>query len=134
MSMRFVALAGLVLLSSLLQGCFPNAFSGEKAGVLVAQDRRAEDARRDDREIEARASDLIYRDKKVFIHVNVTSFNRMVLLSGEVPDQATRSELEKTVTEIPLVSGVHNELVVTGNSSLWSRSNDSRLTSSVKMK
>jgi osmotically-inducible protein OsmY len=134
MSVRPVSLAAMALLALLLQGCFPNAFSGERAGVLVAQDRRAEDARRDDREIEAKASDLVYRNNKVFIHVNVTSFNRMVLLSGEVPDQVTRSELEKIVAALPLVSGVHNELVVAGNSSLLSRSNDSRLTSSVKMK
>lgn len=127
-------LIGLVLLALLLQGCFPNAFSGDKAGVLVAQDRRAEDARRDDREIEDRAIELVYKDRKVFKHVNVTSFNRSVLLSGEVPDEATRSELAKIVAAIKLVSEVHNELAVAGNSSILSRSNDSRLTSSVKMK
>jgi osmotically-inducible protein OsmY len=132
--MRLIAIVWLALLTGLLQGCFPNAFSGDKAGVLVAQDRRAEDARRDDREIEDRAVDLVYKDSKVFKHVNITSFNRKVLLTGEVPDEATKSELGKIVTAIELVSEVHNELAVAGNSSLLSRSNDSRLTSSVKMK
>jgi osmotically-inducible protein OsmY len=133
MSMRLTVLASMALLTGLLQGCFPNAFSGDKAGVLVAQDRRAEDARRDDREIESRAIDLVYKNTEVFMHVNATSFNRKVLLSGEVPDESTKAELEKTVTSIELVTEVHNELTVAANSSLLSRSNDSRLTSSVKM-
>ena len=132
--MRFIALAGLLTLTGLLQGCFPNAFSGQPAGALVSQDRRAEEARRDDREIETKAIDMVYKNTKVFMHVNATSFNRKVLLSGEVPDEVTKAELEKRVAAIPLVSGVNNELVVGENSSMLSRSNDSRLTASVKIK
>ncbi|MBI5431094.1 MAG: BON domain-containing protein [Nitrosomonadales bacterium] len=123
-----------MLLTGLLQGCFPNAFHGERAGVLVAQDRRADDARIDDRDIEAKAVDLVYKQSGVFMHVNVTSFNRKVLLSGEVPTEAARGEVEKIVSSVEKVGGVTNELVVSGGSSLLSRSNDSLITSNVKMK
>ena len=134
MNMRLSGPAVLLLVAGLLQGCFPNAFNGEPAGVLIAQDRRAGDARADDREIEGKATDLVYKQTDTFIHVNVTSFNRKVLLSGEVPSEAVKGELEKAVLSVSKVSEVHNELVVSGNSSLLSRSNDSRLASSVKLK
>lgn len=127
-------LAVLALLAVVLQGCFPNAFHGEKAGVLIAQDRRTEEARRDDLDIEARAIELIYKQAGVYIHVNVTSFNRKVLLSGEVPNETIRGEVEKAITSIEKVGEVHNELVVTGNSSLLTRSSDSLINSNVKMK
>jgi len=132
--MRSSILACLFLLTGVLQGCFPNAFNGEAAGVLVAQDRRAEDARKDDREIEVKAAELIYKNSKTFIHVNVTSFNRKVLISGEVPDEATKSEIEKAVLSVQKVTEVHNELAIGGNSSLFSRSGDSGITSSLKLK
>lgn len=134
MSMRFIALAGWVLLVGLLQGCFPNAFHGERADGIVAQDRRDDAARSDDRDIEASVADLVYRQTKVFMHVNVTSFNRKVLLSGEVPDEAAKSEMEKVAASADKVGEVHNHLAVSGNSSLLSRSNDSLIASSVKMK
>lgn len=134
MRMRPFALSGLLLLAGLLQGCFPNAFHGEPAGVLLAQDRRADDARKDDREIEARAVDLVYKQVSVFMHVNVNSFNRKVLVSGEVPNELTKAEVGKLVSSVEKVAEVNNQLVVSGNSSLLSRSNDSLITSNVKMK
>ena len=127
-------MAGLLVISGLLQGCFPNAFDGEAAGVLIAQDRREDEARRDDREIERKAIDLVYRETKTFMHVNVTSFNRKVLVSGEVPTEAAKAEVEKAVASVEKVAEVNSQLVVGGNSSLLSRGNDSRLISSVKLK
>lgn len=134
MKMRLFIYAGLAILIGLLQGCFPNAYKdGEPAG-LVAEDRRAAEALSDDRAIQAKATNLVYAQRDKFIHVNVTSYNRKVLVSGEVPDEATKTWVETTVTSIEKVAEVNNHLVVSENSSLLSRSNDSRLTSSVKLK
>jgi osmotically-inducible protein OsmY len=66
------------------------------------------------------------------MHVNVTSYNRMVLLTGEVPDAAARTEVERIAWAVQNVRGVHNELAVAGVSSLTVRSNDTLITSSVK--
>lgn len=139
MRMRLINLAGLALLAGLLQGCFPNAFKegafkGERAGVLVAQDRRDDDARLDDRDIEAKAGNLVYKQSKVFMRVNVTSFNRKVLISGEVPDEATRTEVEQIISSVEKVNKINNELAVSGSSSLVSRSNDSLIGSNVKLR
>ena len=134
MKMRLIAYAGLMVSVGLVQGCFPNAYKdGEPAG-LVAEDRRATDARSDDRTIEAKAIDLVYAQRDKFIHVNVNSYNRKVLISGEVPDEATKAWVDKIVTSIEKVAEVNNYLLVSENSSLLSRSNDSRLTSGVKLK
>jgi osmotically-inducible protein OsmY len=64
--------------------------------------------------------------------VNVTSYNRRVLLTGEVPDDATKAEVERQVMDIEGVQGVVNELAVAGASSLTSRSNDTLITGKVK--
>jgi len=129
--MRFIV---LLLLAGLLQGCVHAASTGERTGGLVAQDRRDSEARTDDRAIETRAGNLIYAQTRVLMHVNVTSFNRRVLISGEVPTEAARGEVEKIVSSVEKVSEVMNELVVSGNSSLLSRSNDSLIASNVKLR
>src|SRR3970282_2421190 len=66
------------------------------------------------------------------VHINVTSYNRMVLLTGEVPDAASRTEAERIAWAVQNVRGVHNELAVSGVSSYTVRSNDSLITSKVK--
>ena len=66
------------------------------------------------------------------MHVNVTSYNRMVLLTGEVPDAAARTEAERIARAVENVRGVYNELAVAGVSSYTVRSNDSVITSKVK--
>jgi osmotically-inducible protein OsmY len=66
------------------------------------------------------------------VHVNVTSYNRMVLLTGEVPDAAARTEVERIAWAVENVRGVHDELAVAGVSSFTVRSNDTLITSNVK--
>lgn len=68
------------------------------------------------------------------VHVNITSFNRAVLLTGEVPDAATREAIEKIAAGLPNARAVANELEVAGASSITSRSNDSLITSKVKVR
>jgi len=66
------------------------------------------------------------------VHVNVTSYNRQILLTGEVPSEQDKQLVEKIVSEVENVRGVVNELAVLGNSTFTQRSNDALVTSRVK--
>jgi osmotically-inducible protein OsmY len=124
----------LVLVSASLQGCFPVVAAGVGAGVMLAQDRRTKDAIIDDQNIETLAAERIDKQLNSVMHVNVTSYNYNVLISGEVPDEQTKMEIEKIVSAIEKVRNVYNELAVSSNSSLASRSNDTLITSNVKLR
>lgn len=134
MSVRFASLLLLFLASVTLAGCFPVASVGSGAGVMMAQDRRTREAFLDDHKIEVDGSDLVYGKFKTMIHVNLTSFNRNALISGEVPDEATRNEVGSLISGLPNVHSVYNELTVSPPSSLALRSNDSLITSDVKLR
>jgi osmotically-inducible protein OsmY len=134
MTMRVVSLLLLVLISGSLQGCFPVVAVGVGAGVMMAQDRRTADAYIDDQKIESKAARLIDKQVNSVMHANVTSFNYRVLISGEVPDESTKTEIDKIVSGIEKVRDVQNELAVTPTSSLASRSNDGLITSNVKLR
>ncbi|MEO8331803.1 MAG: BON domain-containing protein [Gallionella sp.] len=134
MTARLCSLAASMLLMLSLQGCFPVVAAGVGTGVMMAQDRRSNVSFIEDQKIEARISNLIDKEFKLVMHVNVTSFNLKVLLSGEVPDEYTRAEIGKLVSTIEKVRSVNNELVVSGNSTMVSRSNDSMITSSIKVR
>ena len=132
--MRAIALLLLALSSGLLQGCFPIVAVGAGAGAMMSQDRRNNDAFAADQRIETGAAERIDKQIKKVMHVNVTSFNYVVLLSGEVLDEATKTEIGKIVSGIEKVRKVNNELAVSASSSLFSRSNDSLITSNVKLR
>jgi osmotically-inducible protein OsmY len=134
MTLRVFALLLLTLISGSLQGCFPVVATGVGAGVMLAQDRRTKDAIFDDQTIETTAAERIDDQLKSVMHVNVTSYNHNVLISGEVPDEQTKMEIEKIVSSIDKVQVVYNELAVSGASSLVSRSNDALITSNVKLR
>ena len=115
-----------------LQGCFPMLAAGAGTAAFSIVDRRTTGTQVEDEGIELRASNRIserYGDKA---HVNVSSFNRSVLLTGEVPDENARGALEKLVLGVPNVRGVTNDVAVAGAASLASRSNDAFITSKVK--
>jgi osmotically-inducible protein OsmY len=104
-------------------------------GIMAAtslEDRRTTGTQLDDDAIESRAKSRISERIGERAHVNVTAFNRTVLLTGEAWDEATRSEVERIVAEVPTVRSVTNELQVAGLSSLGSRANDTALTARVK--
>lgn len=116
-----------------LEGCVPAAI-GVAAGVGVysAYDRRTTGAQVDDEGIELRISNRIserYGDK---VHVNVTSYNRVVMLTGEVPNEAIRDELERSIVGLAGVRGVTNEVQVGPNTAYSARANDSAITGKVK--
>jgi len=122
----------LVALVPWLAGCFPAAVVGVGTGALVYADRRPTETVLTDEGIEIRAANRVRETFGNRVHVNVTSYNRSLLLTGEVPDAATQAQVAKIVGEVPNVKAISNELAVLGNSSLTSRSNDVLITSKVK--
>jgi len=130
---RLLAIIALLAALPLIHGCAPLIAGGAAAtGILVAQDRRTVGTLTEDEGIELKAAGRIGERFKDGVHVNVTSFNRMVLLTGEVPDAAARTEAERITWAVENVRGVHNELAVAGMSSYTVRSNDAVITSKVK--
>jgi osmotically-inducible protein OsmY len=127
------AIIALLLALPLVQGCGALLVGGAATtGVVVSQDRRTIGTLTEDEGIEIRASSRISERFKDGVHINVTSYNRVVLLTGEVPDAATRTEVERITWAVENVRGVHDELAVAGVSSFTVRSNDSLITSKVK--
>ena len=124
-------LAGLVALP-LLQGCVPVIAAGVTSGALATFDRRSYGTQTDDEGIEWKASATVMEKISDKAHINFTSFNRRVLLSGEVPNEEARLEAERLTLTTPNVKGVYNELTIGPASSFGDRSNDSFITSKVK--
>jgi len=134
MNMRIVSLLLLALLSASLQGCFPVAAVGTGTGAMMVQDRRTTGAYVEDEAIETKAFDRIGKQYKEGVHVNVTSFNRNVLISGEAPTEEIRADIGRLVASIENVRDISNELVVSGVTSLTSRGSDTLVTSNVKLR
>jgi osmotically-inducible protein OsmY len=115
-----------------LQGCELAILGGGAAAITAMEDRRTSGTLIDDDGIEVRVRRGVRERFGENTHVNVTSFNRTVLLTGEVPDEARRAEVEKLVLENANVRGVTNELQVAGVSPLSTRAVDSFITSKIK--
>jgi osmotically-inducible protein OsmY len=116
----------------LLSGCAPLLLGGAVVGGgLVATDRRTAGTQLEDQGIEFRASARV-RELATLGQISVNSYNRVVLLTGEVPNANERARVEDAVGKVENVRGVVNELVVAGNSSLSSRSADTVLATKVK--
>jgi len=135
-AVRRYAAAALILISAVaLQACVEALLVGGVAtGVVVAADRRQAEVMFTDQRIEMTAGNRVGEALKSQGHVNVTSYNYTVLLTGEVPTAQAKAEVEKIVSEIPQVKTVVNELQIAGASSAGSRSNDAYITSKVKGK
>ena len=132
--MRYFYLILLALSVLNLQGCFPVVATGAGTGVLMAEDRRTSGTYIEDQGIELKAANRLSDKFKDTVHVNITSYNRIVLMTGEVPNEAAKQEAERIVQGTPNVRNVVNELAIAGNSSYTSRSNDTYLTSKVKVR
>ena len=132
--MRIISLLLLALVSGSLQGCFPVVAAGVGTGVMMAQDRRTSGAYVEDQAIEVKVLERVGKQHKNNVHLNVTSFNRNVLISGEVPSETVKTEIGKIVSGIENVRHVNNELIISGTSSLTSRSSDSLITSDIKLR
>lgn len=132
--MRIVSLLLLTMLAGSLQGCFPVVAAGVGTGVSMIQDRRTSGAYVEDEAIEDKAQGALGKRYKDNVHLNVTSYNRSVLITGEVPSEAVKADIGKLAGGIENVRTVHNELAVSGVSSLTSRGSDSLVTSNVKIR
>lgn len=115
-----------------LTGCFPLAVGGAVVTGMVATDRRTTGAVVEDEGIELRAGNRIREVLGERGHVNVTSYNRQVLLTGEVPSAQDRSQVEQILTGVDNVRHIINELAVLGNSTLNQRSSDALVSGRVK--
>ena len=128
-----LAAAALAALTAALCGCVPLVVAGGVAvGASVATDRRTTGAQVDDEMIEDKTVLTLHERFKGDFHVNVTSYNGIVLLTGEVPAEAAKADVEQIVRSTPQVRAVQDELVVGPVTDLASRSNDTVITSKVK--
>ncbi|PSB92449.1 BON domain-containing protein [Candidatus Pandoraea novymonadis] len=127
---NFVCLTVLVVF--VLGGCAPLIFGAAGGGVLLATDRRSIGSQTEDYEIQVKATVELAKKISSEKHVNVASFNRRVLLTGEVSNQVLKDRILKLVHELNNVREIVDELVIKDASSFRSRSNDAWITSKVK--
>ena len=132
--MRYINYIIFIAVLGSLQGCFPIVAAGVGAGALMVADRRTSGAYVEDQSIDFKASSLISAKYKDTLHTNVTSYNRHVLLTGEVPNEEIKSDIAKIVASITNVKGVSNELVISGNTGLSSRTGDGFISTDVKLR
>ena len=122
----------VVALASSLSACAPIMLGGAAMGALVATDRRTSGAQLEDEGIELRSVGRILDNLGTRVHVNVTSYNRQVLLTGEVPSAQDKQLLEQIVSRVDNVGRVLNEVAVISATSLTQRSSDALITGKVK--
>ena len=127
--------AALLLVATLggpLSGCAPLMLGAAVGTGLVASDRRTSGAQLEDEAIELKASNRIADAMGTRVRVNVTSYNRQVLLSGEVPNEADRQRVQQIVSGVDNVRSVVNELAITDSPTLSQRTSDLVLSGRVK--
>ena len=127
------ALLAALLAGPLLSACAPIIVAaGVGAGALIATDRRSTGAQLDDTTIETKLTTEAGTRWGDRIHLNVTSYNGNVLLSGEAPDSAIVDEIVALARRTDRVRTVYNEMLVAPTTDLSARTNDTYVTSKVK--
>lgn len=129
---QWVRITAALALVMGLGACAPLVVGGFVGGAMVATDRRTSGTQLEDEGIELRSANRIREMVGDRVHVNVTSYNRQVLLTGEVPNDRDRQYLAKLVSEVDNVRSVVNELGVMPKSSLGDRSSDALITGKIK--
>ena len=119
-------------LTAALSACAPMVVGGALMGSLVATDRRTPGAQLEDEGIELRAASRIRDNLVERVHISVTSYNRQVLLTGEVPSAQDRVLAEQIVAKVENVRSIVNELAVLGNTGLTQRGSDVLVTTRVR--
>lgn len=126
----------LVLIAALgtLNGCTTMVVGGAATGAAVAHDRRTPGTVIEDQTIEFKAYNALRKDKDLYdqSHINVTSYNMIVLLSGETPTEYYKQRAYEIVSSVDKVRRVYNELTVAAPSAIMSRSSDTMITAKVK--
>jgi osmotically-inducible protein OsmY len=122
----------IVLAALSLSACAPLMFGGVIGGAMVASDRRTTGVQLEDETIEQRASSAMRENFGTKEHINITSYNRQVLITGEVSSDTVKSQVEQLIRKVENVRGVVNELAVGPASSASDRTNDALLVAKVK--
>ena len=130
-SFLLTALAAATVAAA-LSACTPLILGGEADGALVTMDRRRPGAQLDDETIELRGSGRLREALGDRVHVNINSYNRQVLLTGEVPNEAAKQTAEQVVSRVDNVKGIVNELAVMSGTTLAQRSSDTLVTAKVR--
>lgn len=130
--MRLIVALMMLVTLPLLHGCAAVALGAAAGGgYLIGEDRRAGNTMAEDQAIEFKASNRI-NEKYPAVHASSTSYNGLVLLTGEVPNEQTKQEIDRIVRGIEGVRGTYNEITIGPISGLQARANDSYITSKVK--
>ena len=131
-SRRVAIVLALTLAASLVSACAPLLVGGAMVGgALVATDRRTAGTQLEDEAIALKGA-IRAREVSPAGHINITSYNRLALISGEVPNDVDRRAVEQVVSKIDNLRSVVNELAVAGNSALGVRSSDTLISGKVK--
>ena len=125
-------LSTLVMCLGLASCAAPLIFGGVIGGAMVASDRRSAGIQLEDETIEQRGASAIRENFGSKEHINITSYNRQVLITGEVSNDTVRSQTEQLIGRVQNVRSVVNELVIGPASSMGDRSNDVLLVAKVK--
>lgn len=115
-----------------LSACAPLIVGGAVVGGVMAVDRRTTGTQIEDEGIELRAANRIRETLGDRVHVNVTSYNRQALLTGEVPNAQDRQAVEQIVSQVENTRSVVNDLAVMPNTTLGQRSSDTFITGKVR--
>ncbi|NQY51214.1 MAG: BON domain-containing protein [Piscirickettsiaceae bacterium] len=119
-----------------LQGCATALVTGGAISASLIHDRRTIGAIIDDQSIELKASYALLSNKEIYhqSHINITSFNGVVLITGETLTKKLKQKIYNEIRTIPKIRQIHNELIISAPSALTSRSSDAWITSKVKAK
>jgi osmotically-inducible protein OsmY len=123
---------GVVLAVAGLTACAPLLVGGAVMTGMSAADRRTTGSQLEDERIESRGAARLREHLGDRVHINITSYNRQVLLTGEVPNEQDKQLAEQVVARIENVRSITNELGTLGHTTLTQRSSDSLVTGRVK--
>jgi osmotically-inducible protein OsmY len=130
--MRLILTLLTLAIVPLIQGCVAAAIGGAAAaGYAVGEDRRSAATMAQDEAIELRIRNRVAEEHPK-AHISAVSYNRMVLMNGTAPDEASKADIERIIRNLEGVRGVYNEMVVGPNRSFPSLASDGLLTSKVK--
>jgi osmotically-inducible protein OsmY len=135
LNLKFCVLAGVLAATAVgLSGCLPLVVGGAVMGGMVATDRRTSGTYVEDEGIEIKAALRIRERLGERVHINVTSYNRQVLLTGEAPSAQDKQLVEQVVAQVENVRNTVSEISILGNSTLTQRSSDAVVTGRVRAK
>jgi osmotically-inducible protein OsmY len=128
-----IGVVGAVLAAAItVSGCLPVAATGVAVGALSISDRRSLGTQTEDAGIELKGASRLREAMADVGHISVTSYNRRVLLTGQVPDNAAKTKAESVLNKVDNVRAVQNELEIVPRPNLGSRANDVGITARVK--